>query len=238
MDMPDGGVRVLNDGYVALVDSMGDDLRVVNAAYASFSKRATAFTDKHKRLIDYLVTHGHTSPFRHCIMTFEVYAPLMVARQWWKYIIGSAHGEPMEIAFQGWNEASRRYVTLPPEFYTPAEWRAAPENKKQGSGGALPDTSARGLTDSLKKYVAAGEALYAEALKNGVAPEQARLFLPMYGLYTSWYWTVSLQGVAHFLRERLDDRAQFEIREYAKAIQHFTRRLFPYSLTAFLQKGA
>ena len=176
--------EVLDKGYVRLEAVTGSDLSTVNSAKVSYDKRSEEFTEKEKRLINFLATHGHTSPFRHAFVTFEVYAPLMVARQWWKYIIGSAHTDP----FTAWNESSRRYITEEPEFYLPApnEWRSAPENSKQGSGGIVDEMLGNETAHWLRIQQEQGLYFYEKAMENGIAPEQARLFLPSYGLYVRW----------------------------------------------------
>src|SRR5690606_37751564 len=106
-----------------------------NAARASFAKEAKEFSEKDERLLDFLMRAEHTSPLRHCFVTFEIKAPLLVARQWWRYIVASAHTE----STPGRSEASRRYIPMQPELYVPDIWRKAPENKKQVSGGAIND---------------------------------------------------------------------------------------------------
>ena len=131
------------------------------------------------------------------------------------------------------NESSRRYVTENNKFYVPRphEWRQAPENLKQGSGGFLEvseDTNT--LTHRLMEYVELGEQLYEEAMESGVAPEQARLFLPAYGLYVRWRWSTSLQGLMHFLEQRLHHDAQQEIQEYARAVLNLSYDKFSNSL--------
>jgi thymidylate synthase (FAD) len=131
-----------------------------------------------------------------------------------------------------WNESSRRYVTIEPEFYVPNldEWRLAPDNKKQGSGGPIGPWIGSVLTDELNRYIEQGEALYAMAMDNGVAAEQARLFLPAYGMYVIYRWTCSLQSVALFLNQRLDQGSQVEIRDYARAVLSLIQPEFPVSI--------
>lgn len=223
--------KVLDKGYVRLVDVMGSDLSVVNSARVSYNKAVDELGDKDKGLISFLAREGHTSPFRHAGLQFEVYAPLMVARQWWKYVVGSDH------VMDAWNESSRRYITEECEFYIPKpnEWRSAPENSKQGSGETLHKDAGRSLWADLTEYVGEGERLYEEALSMGVCAEQARLFLPAYGLYVRWYWTTSLQGAAHFLNQRLEHDAQKEIQDYAKAVNELSIEKFPVSLAALLK---
>jgi thymidylate synthase (FAD) len=221
-------ISVLDHGYVRLVEHLGTDLSVVNAARVSFAKESQTFRDADIRLLQYLAKNGHTSPFRHAFLCFEVCAPLLVARQWWKYVVGSDH------VMDGWNEVSRRYVTMEPEFYRPTSWRVAPENRKQGSGGAAPEASQERLQVLLEAVIAQGQAAYDEALTLGVAPEQARLLLPAYGMYTAWRWSASLQSVCHFLNQRLAHDAQDEIRQYADAVLQLTQPLFPYSVAALV----
>lgn len=226
--------KVLDKGYVRLVDSMGSDLSVVNSARVSFNKATETLRDEDVKLIQYLAKHDHTSPFRHATMQFEIYAPLMVARQWWKYIIGSSHQDP----FTAWNESSRRYVTEAVEFYIPAEdaWRSKPENMKQGSGENLGTPIGKEASERLFNQIEAGMKNYDWAIENGVATEQARLFIPSaYGLMVRWYWTASVQGVAHFLNQRTDGHAQFEIREYAETVKAIALEKFPVAIEALLE---
>lgn len=225
-------INVLNEGYVRLVDHMGSDLTVVNAARVSYAKESHELNDRDIRLIQFLAREGHTSPFRHAISQFEVYAPLMVARQWWKYVVGSAHYEGTGDSLDAWNESSRRYITEDPVFYIPqpGEWRSKPENSKQGSGDPIAWELGEKYSKELFEYVELGLAKYEEALAAGICAEQARLFLPAYGMYVRWYWTASVQSVAHFLAQRLEHDAQKEIQEYAKAILELIKPLFPVSL--------
>ncbi len=155
----------------------------------------------------------------------------MVARQWWKYVVGSDH------TMDSWNESSRRYITEEPTFYVPkaGEWRSKPENSKQGSGETLDESNGLHLTEELNEIVTRGEQLYDEAISRGVAPEQARLFLPAYGMYVRYYWTASLQSVAHFLNQRLAHDSQKEIQLYAQAVEELAKEKFPVSLNELLK---
>lgn len=223
----------LDKGYVRLVDTMGTDLTVVNAAKVSYDRASHEMSDKEERLIKFLAREGHTSPFRHITLQFEVYAPLMVARQHWKYIVGSDH------TMDSWNESSRRYVTEEPVFYIPQadEWRSAPENKKQGSGNPISEFEGESFTYNLMKHIEQGEELYNRAmLEAGICAEQARLFLPAYGMYVRYYWTASLQSVSHFLNQRLAHDSQKEIQEYAKAVKELAVEKFPVSLAELLKE--
>lgn len=223
--------NVLDKGYVILHETMGDDLTVANAARVSYDKKKAEMDERDERLISFLAREGHTSPFRHATLQFEVYAPLMVARQWWKYVVGSDH------VMDAWNESSRRYITEQPTFYIPNadQWRSAPEDSKQGSGKLVPKVVGNTATKELIDYIIKGENLYQDALDAGICAEQARLFLPAYGLYVRWYWTTSLQGVAHFLNQRLEHDAQKEIQEFAKAVHELSKKHFPISLNELMK---
>jgi thymidylate synthase (FAD) len=219
-------INVLDKGYVRLVDVMGSDLSVVNAARASFAKESKELSTQDARLIDFLVRENHMSPFRHAFLTFEFKAPLMVARQHWKYVVGSDH------TMDSWNESSRRYITMDPEFYIPTsdEWRLAAENKKQGSAGLAGPWIGSVLTTELMQFLVKAESLYNMAREQGIAPEQARLFLPAYGLYQPYRWSCSLQSLALFLNQRLSEDSQMEIQEYAKAVYELAKEKFPVSI--------
>lgn len=226
-------IDVLNLGYVGLVSTMGNDLEVANAARVSYDKRSDLNDDgslkkSDQKLIDFLWREEHTSPFRHCTLSFEIYAPLMVARQHWKYAVASTFVDDQN----GWNESSRRYITEEPEFYIPTAemWRSAPENSKQGSGDPINYGLGVELTMKLFNLVEAAEQEYQHAMEMGVCAEQARLFLPAYGMYVRYRWTTSLHGVMHFLQQRLAHDAQVEIQDYAKAIHTLAKKEFPYSV--------
>ena len=226
----DDKINVLDKGYVRLVDHMGSDLSVVNAARASFQKESEEFSNQDGRLITFLARENHMSPFRHAFMTFEFKAPLMVARQHWKYVVGSDH------TMDSWNESSRRYITMDPDFYTPLkeDWRLAADDKKQGSGGPIDPLTGAFFTDSLISYMEKGEALYNAALERGIAPEQARLFLPAYGMYVVYRWSCSLQSLALFLDQRLKEDSQVEIQKYAEAVRTLAVPKFPVSIPLLL----
>lgn len=243
------------DEILDIGEMMGqDDLTVVNAAYASTAQEAGALDPRQRRLIAYLAEHGHTSPFRHAIVQLFIKAPLMVARQWFKSRVGSVHtpdsfeflgmwdGEGNDGGFDdplyAWNESSRRYVTSEPEFYVPAVWRSAPENRKQGSGGPVADLAQSIASTLLVDTQQEGEQRYREALGHGICAEQARLFLPAYGLYLYWRWTASLGAVCHFLNQRLADDAQAEIAEYARAVYALVSQdaVYPLSVAALVKE--
>jgi len=370
-------IDVLDHGYVRLVDHLGDDLSIVNAARVSYDKESKDFSPADARLLDFLIREDHTSPLRHAALTFEVYAPLMVARQHWKYAVASTFVDDqngwnesclpawqelwsygnLRVTVQdildekalplrsvnddgvvvpnrvkniwpsgkqeiitiidefgnkisctknhriktpsGWVEAgelkvnnlvglcnehhylihgkrpqvfgygkvvsinsagihetydiemelesnfvaggivvhnSRRYVTENEEFYVPEHFREAPPNSKQGSGGNLGAWANMTWQTRLDAHIKNSLYFYDMALKEGLAPEQARLFLPAYGLYVRYRWTVSLAGVLHFLDQRLAHDAQVEIQAYAEAVRDLTKTVFPKTLEAWLAK--
>jgi thymidylate synthase (FAD) len=226
-------VRVLDEGYVRLVDSLGDDLSIVNAARVSYDKESNEFSERDSKLLKFLIREKHTSPFRHAALTFEVYAPLFVARQWWKYAVSSTHVDDQN----GWNESSRRYITEDEKFYIPLphQWRSKPENSKQGSGEPVEEAIGQKYFEELCETIVSGVKLYRQALEDGVAPEIARLFLPAYGMYVRWRWTVSLQGVMTFLDQRLEHDAQWEIQQYAQAVLELTKLAFPETINALYE---
>lgn len=230
-------IDVLDKGYVRLVDSLGSDLTVANAARVSYAKESKELTEKDKRLIAFLAREDHTSPFRHAVLQFEVYAPLMVARQWWKYIVGSAHQEAIGDSLNAWNESSRRYITEEPAFYIPQadQWRSIPENSKQGSGPPIQWEMGEKHTKRLMDLADEGLKLYEEAMEDGICAEQARLFLPAYGMYVRWYWTASLHSVAHFIQQRIAWDAQKEIQDYAKAVLELATQAYPEALTSLME---
>ena len=251
-----GLYEALKAGEFARAQAMldEDDLAGVNAARASWAKESQHLTDRDRRLIAFLGERHEDSPFRHTALTFEVKAPLMLARQWFKYRIGSLHtpdsSEFLGIEFgQGddggfgdlfyaRNESSRRYITSKPEFYIPKVWRSKPEHGKQGSGPRLPAWQGAISSELLARHLFKSIARYEEALNDGVSPEMARLFLPAYALYIHWRWTASLPAVCHFLNQRLADGAQTEIREYAEAVLKLVNQMgvYPLSTAALLEE--
>ena len=227
-------VNVLDKGYVRVINVMGSDIDVANAARVSYDKSSSLdengnILSRDKGLIDFLWKEEHTSPFRHCVLSFEIYAPLFVARQHWKYAVSSTFVDDQN----GWNESSRRYITEDPKFYIPGvnAWRSAPENMKQGSGDIVEPYTGAKFMKALEDYCKLGESAYEEALRDGICPEQARLFLPAYGMYVRYRWTTSLHGIMHFLSQRLAHDTQLEMQRYAQALQKLSEKHFPYSLS-------
>lgn len=221
---------ILDKGYIRLVDSMGSDLTAVNAAKASFMKASKELGAKEESLLNYLIRNNEFSPFRHAALQFEIKAPIQVCRQWWKYSVGSNHGEH----FVAWNEASRRYLTTDIEFYIPKQFFSAPDNKKQGSGEPVSEMTNSWWQKTFERKFQELLDLYNEAIKDGICAQQARGVLPGYNTYTTWQWTTSLQSALFFLKERLSLNAQDEIREYANAVLKITFQRFPRTVELVL----
>ena len=201
---------------VEVVDSMGTDLTVVNAARVSFDKHHEEFTSGDEKLIAYLARHGHWTPFGHPQLQFRISAPIFVARQLVKHQVGLV-----------WNEISRRYVDSKPLFYITDKWRSKAEDKKQGSGNELIELDGWDYDYIQRANIAAVDA-YSHLLKLGVAPEQARMVLPQ-STYTEWYWTGSLYAFARICKLRISDDAQEETRYIAQEISTLIDTKFPIS---------
>ena len=216
-------------GYVRLYKSYGDELDIVNAARASYAKESTELSEKDIQLIHFLVKHRHDSVLRHTSMTFEIKAPLMIARQWWKHHIGATALDGQN----GWNESSRRYITSDNEYYVPKIWRGAPENSKQGSSGTIEN---KNLKFALEQSIQYNNDLYEKAINEGIAPEQARLFLNAYALMVNWQWTVSLDALLNFIALRDKPGAQSEIQEYAAVLKKILNTYYPHVMEAYNER--
>lgn len=226
---------VLDKGYVRLTDFMGSDASIVNAARVSFDKECTpnedgSLKERDVKLIKYLINNNERSVLRHATLQFEMYMPLFICRQYWKYIVAVANindGVCM-------NESSRRYITEVPTFHIPEadQWRTAPDNKKQGSGVVADDRLGAIATQQLMEHVDKGVKLYEYWNSVGFAPEQTRLFLTSYGMYVRIRSTMSLAALVHLLEERLDGHAQSEFQVYARAMRDLTKPLFPSTFEA------
>jgi thymidylate synthase (FAD) len=241
--LPVDAQRVLGDdiGFVALVDRMAQDhaLKVVNAARISYAKQKQDYSPDDKKLARFLWEHGHTSPYRHSFYTIHWKAPLFVFRQAFKYQVGSTwrkyevnghavSAEMYDVLFDtdkgcSWNEISGRYVNWDEEFYVPLVLRAnPPHGNKQASHDLPADFDHAGERERMIGECRDAFRLYRERIARGVAKEIARMCLPQ-NIYTQAYWTVSLQGVIHFLSQRLQPDAQFEIRRYAEGVHELVK---------------
>ena len=204
---------------VELIDHMGNDASVVNAARVSFGKRIKEMSEGDTKLIRYLAKHNHWSPFGHASLQFRIKAPVFVARQLVKHQVGLT-----------WNEISRRYVDYKPEFYEVDKWRGKPINKKQGSSEEeiewIDRTTRTGALQSQVENVALAN--YNRMLDAGVAPEQARMILPQ-SMMTEWYWSGTLYAFARVCNLRCAEDAQYETRIVANFINDECKELFPIS---------
>lgn len=213
-----------NQIRVKLMDWMGSDVSVVNAARVSFGKQkiSNALDKGDTKLINYLAKHRHMSPFGHVFASFHVKAPIFVARQLVKH------------KFLRWNEISRRYVDDEPEFYVPDEWRGKAEDKKQGSSGVINVESLWEFEDVSGDILSHNQDnihLYNHLLDQGVAPEQARMILPQ-STMTEWFWSGSLDAFSDMCDLRLKDDTQEETRVVAQQIDEYMEQLFPVSWVA------
>ena len=243
MTLPHGAFETLDDGigFLALVDRMQIDpaLKVVNSARISYDKKKGAFDEKDQKLCRFLWEHGHTSPYRHSFYTFHWKAPLFVFRQAFKYQVGSGWRkyevggeavslEVFDVMFDtdkgcSWNEVSGRYVEWTPEFYVPKVMRAnPPHGNKQASFDLGADFDHEHERALMVEECRESFERYKQRIQRGVAKEIARMCLPQ-SVYTQAYWTVSLQGVLHFLEQRMKPDAQYEIRRYAEGVFELVR---------------
>jgi thymidylate synthase (FAD) len=194
---------------VELIDKMGTDLSVVNAARVSYSKTKDVFDAKDEKLIKYLAEHEHWSPFAHASMQFRIKAPVFVARQLVKHQVGLV-----------WNEVSRRYVDFPPEIYRPDAWRGRPVNSKQGSDGEV--ELGQTIDHNLETTMQSCLILYNTMIQKGVAPEQARMVLPQ-SMMTEWYWSGTVYAFARVCNLRCKPDTQKETQDVANEIDKLAK---------------
>lgn len=215
-------VPVLDDGFVCLVDVMGDDSSVVQAARVSYGEGTKKVSDD-RTLIRYLLRHRHTTPFEMAEIKFLVRVPMDCWRQWIRHRTANI------------NEYSTRYsLAIDAAQTTPVDqWRAQAESNRQGSGDPLAADLGQKLTDQETELQNQMRSVYQERIDSGVAREQARKDLPL-ATYTEAYWKIDLHNLLHFLALRMDSHAQLEIREYATAIgEQIVAPLFPVVWEAF-----
>ncbi len=229
-------ITVLDHGFIELIDALGSDLTVVNAARVSFGKRKTEMSEGDKKLIRYLAEHQHWSPFRHVQIQFHCKVPEFVARQWYKHVVGIAYSEGQSID-HAWNEISLRYVNASEfEFYTPQGFRKQSEDNKQASTDELLEDPGDLLKARYEAHCRSAFELYDDLVNAGVAKEQARGVLPL-SLYTEFYWTASLQAIVNFIKLRKHPGAQYEIREYANAVESLTQKVVPIAYQSLMGSG-
>jgi len=226
---------VLDHGFVRVVDYMGDDAAIVQAARVSYG-RGTRKVSEDRGLINYLMRHRHTTPFEMCEIKYHVKLPIFVARQWIRHRMANV------------NEYSARYSILDNEFYLPRPEHLAAQSttNAQGRDEVLDPATAQQVLDLLRDHAARAYRGYAELLNEdaagtplhparpGLARELARINLSL-GFYTQWYWKTDLHNLMHFLSLRADPHAQYEIRAYAGVILDTLARWVPMAHAAFLE---
>jgi thymidylate synthase (FAD) len=226
---------VLDHGFVRVIDYMGDDGAIVQAARVSYG-RGTRRVSEDRGLINYLMRHRHTTPFEMCEIKYHVKLPIFVARQWIRHRTANV------------NEYSARYSILDNEFYIPSPEHLAAQaaTNRQGRGDALEGEAARRVLDLLREDAERAYAGYASLLNEGdtgaprdpswpgLARELARMNLSL-NFYTQWYWKTDLHNLLHFLSLRADPHAQYEIRAYADAMLESVKRWVPLAYAAFLE---
>ena len=217
--------NVLDKGFIEVVDSLGNDLTVVNSARVSFGKRKTKFDKSDERLVRYLAKHKHYSPFRHLQVQFHIKAPEFVMRQWYKHVVGIETTSNSSAKDHAWNEISGRYVEVE-DFYIPEIWRKQSKDNKQASEGQLDEEQNSRAVWYYKVALDTTKNLYDKMLMIGVAKEQARAMLPL-SQYTEVYWTASFQAIMNFIELRNEKTSQVEIQEYARVLLSQMEEVFP-----------
>lgn len=209
----------LGDGIslLSLVRTAGSDLDIVNAARVSYGKESEQFNTRDEKLIHYLLSHGHTSPFEHSHIVFQVKLPIFIARQWMRHRVGVSY-----------NEVSGRYTQIPLEFYIPKKWRVPDKKNRQGS-------IEKNVNDEHELFASYRNVLdlcgqtYQQLLQAGIAKELARGLLPLC-TYTQFIFTCNLVSLFHFIKLRYDYHAQWEIQRYAKGMLELAQVHFPISV--------
>lgn len=218
-------IPVLDNGFIRVIDYMGNDCSIVQAARVSYGA-GTKHQNTDKALIDYLMRHDHTTPFEMCEIKFHVKLPIFVARQWMRHRTGS------------FNEYSARYSVLQDEYYLPNKnhiTQQSDTNKQaRDMSKTINDEKADQFIELSKEKISECYKLYLEMMENGVAREIARTVLPV-TYYTQFYWKVNLHNLLHFTRLRAHQSAQFEIRQYAEKIIEIIEKWVPFAYEAFLE---
>ena len=218
----DKEIKVLDKGFIRLVDYLGDDSRIVQSARVSYGEGTKSYRED-KGLIDYLLRNDHTSPFEQVSFTFHIKMPIVVARQWIRHRTAKV------------NEISGRYSVMKSEFYVPAAEDIAlqsDDNKQGRQNEPVSLELAKEIQDIISAEQERVYETYTKLLDMGLAREIARINLPL-SLYTEWYWTMDLHNLFHFLRLRMDAHAQKEIRVYADAIFEIVKKITPMAADAF-----
>lgn len=221
---PENHVKVLDgQGWVGLIDHLGNETTIVNAARVSFGKLKSSMDEKDVTLLQYLIENRHTSPLEHLVFTFSVHCPLFIRGQWHRHRTWS------------YNEISRRYTEIDLEFYTPPVLRKQAETNRQASVEA-PDFDDTAMREEIREHNEKSLALYNSLLERGVCREQARGVLPQNMMVTFW-GTVDLSNLLHFLDLRDSEHAQWEIRQYAQAIKKLIKPIVPHVAAYYESQG-
>jgi thymidylate synthase (FAD) len=217
---------LLDHGFMRVIDYMGDDSAIVQAARVSYGK-GTKQTNQDKGLINYLLRHRHTTPFEMCEIKFHFKMPIFVARQWIRHRTANV------------NEYSGRYSIMDKEFYIPAPEEVAMQSTQnhQGRGEVVSKEQADELIKILREDAEKNFADYEDMLDKGLARELARINLTL-NTYTQWYWKIDLHNLLHFLALRADSHAQYEIRVYAEKMLDIVKRWVPFTYEAFMEHRA
>lgn len=215
--------KVLDHGFIRVMDYMGSDSAIVQAARVSYGK-GTKQISQDEALIKYLIRHHHTTPFEMCEIKFHVKLPIFVARQWIRHRTANV------------NEYSARYSILDNEFYIPKPEQVAKQsdNNKQGSGEAFDSHTSKEIIDSLTNDSNLVYSHYERFIQQGLAREIARTNL-MLNYYTQFYWKIDLHNLLHFLKLRADKHAQYEIRVYAEVMLDIIKKWVPMAYSAFVE---
>ena len=218
--------QVLDKGFIEVVDSLGNDLTVVNSARVSFGKRKETFDKSDERLVRYLAKYKHYSPFRHLQVQFHVKAPEFVMRQWYKHVVGIETTSNSSTKDHAWNEISGRYVPVE-EYYEPLIWRKQSDDNKQASEGQLDVETNSKAIHAYNHALQQTKEMYDRLVTHyGVAKEQARIILPL-SQYTEVYWTASFQAIMNFIELRDEKTSQVEIQEYARSMKELMHKVYP-----------
>lgn len=214
---PTNHIKVLDggQGWIGLLNHMGDESTITNSARVSFCKMKEVFDEKDEALLKYLIQNKHLTPLEHVKFQFSVHCPLFVRSQWMRHRAGSS-----------FNEISRRYTEVDMEFYIPEVFRKQSKDNKQASIDEVVDNN-KELIGEYNKLVKQIHSFYDELISKGVCKEQARGILPQ-TMFTTFWWTIDLRNLIHFLELRDDEHAQKEIREYAIAIKKLIEPYVPH----------
>lgn len=213
--------NVLDHGFIRVVDVMGNDTAIVNAARVSYGGQPKP-ESQNRGLINYLLRNDHTSPFEQAEIKFHVKMPMFVARQWLRHRTANV------------NEVSARYTILPDEFYIPEESTIAKQSdsNKQGRGDVIEYDDAKVIQAHISAACKMAYGNYKSLLNQGLAREVARIILPV-NIYTEFYWKIDAHNLLHFIRLRADKHAQYEIRMYAKKLLEIVKDWLPLTFEAF-----